>query len=421
MAGELLIKEWSDWSDGMGFAMDDGQNNGFAGPISASGFCLLGSKGELRPPPMYAQTNVVLNGFAEYFFTERDTAGHNYLYVTDFDPVGETFQGFLHKIRLSPAGQWGETLGSLSFTNRLAKPERYRGNWYFTELAENTRLRRLTTVAPQNLITADTIDDDGGLNNGGGHLGLAGHAQLSRFLTTGQVSILLEEQDALGNLWGAGFPVADSDSDQLGIASVSGMTFAYNTRGLYTFNDRGQAGVVSEDLVAWEALGGRGPQLVSWNGSGFDLPVLHYRALKLGIAAQRYWEQGEHDKEFRWNNYLNRYHMRHLDLMDVLSGFQMRAAARLDDVASMLGFPGKMGMSGASVWKQYQDGNIEGIRNYCETDVMNTYLVYLRYELMRGHLTDAMYEELSEELYSFCKAQSQPHFTHFLSGDLASD
>jgi len=156
------------------------------------------------------------------------------------------------------------------------------------------------------------------------------------------------------------------------------------------------------------------PTLVSWNGGGFDLPVLHYRALLHHISAPLYWEQGEHNNNFRWNNYLNRYHERHTDLMDVLSGFQMRAAARLDDVASMLGFPGKMGMSGASVWKEYQEGNIEGIRNYCETDVMNTYLVYLRYQLMRGNLTDAMYEELCEELYSFCKAQSQPHFTQFL-------
>jgi predicted PolB exonuclease-like 3'-5' exonuclease len=61
------------------------------------------------------------------------------------------------------------------------------------------------------------------------------------------------------------------------------------------------------------------PTLVSWNGSGFDLPVLHYRALRHGIVAQRYWETGAEDQSFRWNNYLSRYHERHTDLMDVLS------------------------------------------------------------------------------------------------------
>src|SRR5205085_11925746 len=72
------------------------------------------------------------------------------------------------------------------------------------------------------------------------------------------------------------------------------------------------------------------PQLVSWNGGGFDLPVLHYRAMVHGISAARYWDWGDEDKDFRYNNYLNRYHTRHLDLMDVLAAFQPRASAGLD-------------------------------------------------------------------------------------------
>ena len=76
------------------------------------------------------------------------------------------------------------------------------------------------------------------------------------------------------------------------------------------------------------------PDLVSWNGSGFDLPVLHYRALRHGVQAARYWESGDTDRDFRWNNYLSRYHARHTDLMDVLAGYQMRAAASLDEAAS---------------------------------------------------------------------------------------
>lgn len=129
------------------------------------------------------------------------------------------------------------------------------------------------------------------------------------------------------------------------------------------------------------------PTLVSWNGGGFDLPVLHYRALRHAISAPRYWEMGEDDGGFRWNNYISRYHFRHTDLMDVLAMYNLRAAAPLDEIAQLLGFPGKMGMSGDQVWDAYQAGRLAEIRNYCETDVLNTYLVYLRFELMRGRLT----------------------------------
>jgi hypothetical protein len=131
------------------------------------------------------------------------------------------------------------------------------------------------------------------------------------------------------------------------------------------------------------------PELVSWNGSGFDLPVLHYRSLLHGLTAARYWETGETDSSFRYSNYLSRFHWRHIDLMDVLSGFQGRGRASLDDVATLLGLPGKLGMHGSQVWDTYLKGGLQRIRDYCETDVLNTYLIYLRFELLRGHLNAA--------------------------------
>jgi hypothetical protein len=128
------------------------------------------------------------------------------------------------------------------------------------------------------------------------------------------------------------------------------------------------------------------PELVSWNGSGFDLPVLHYRCMLHGVTAARYWETGDSDGSFRYSNYLSRFHWRHIDLMDVLSGFQGRGRASLDNVATLLGFPGKVGMHGSQVWDTYLMGGLQRIRGYCETDVLNTYLIYLRFQLMRGHL-----------------------------------
>ncbi len=135
------------------------------------------------------------------------------------------------------------------------------------------------------------------------------------------------------------------------------------------------------------------PQLVSWNGGGFDLPVLHYRALVHGIAAPRYWDLGEDDRDFKWNNYISRYHSRHTDLMDVLAMYQARANAPLDALAKLCGFPGKLGMDGAQVWTAFRDGRIEEIRNYCETDVVNTYLLYCRFQLMRGAFTANEYAD----------------------------
>jgi hypothetical protein len=129
------------------------------------------------------------------------------------------------------------------------------------------------------------------------------------------------------------------------------------------------------------------PDLVSWNGAGFDLPVLHHRALFHGVSAPRYWEVGEHDRDFRYNNYLSRYHWRHIDLMDVIAGFENRARAPLDHVAQLCGLPGKLGMEGGRVWEAWLDGRIGAIRDYCETDVVNTYLIYARFERLRGGLT----------------------------------
>jgi predicted PolB exonuclease-like 3'-5' exonuclease len=155
------------------------------------------------------------------------------------------------------------------------------------------------------------------------------------------------------------------------------------------------------------------PTLVSWNGGGFDLPVLHYRALVHGVSAPRYWESGDNDQSFRWNNYLSRYHYRHTDLMDVIAGFQPRANAPLDEIATMLGFPGKMGMDGSKVWDAFRNGEIKAIRDYCETDVLNTYLVYLRFELMRGNLNEEEYNAECQLLRDMLHGMDGEHIREF--------
>ena len=148
---------------------------------------------------------------------------------------------------------------------------------------------------------------------------------------------------------------------------------------------------------------------------GFDLPVLNYRALIHGVPSVRYWDTGDRDRDFRYNNYLNRYHHRHLDLMDLLAMFTGRANAPLDEMAKLCGFPGKLGMDGSLVWETWRGGGIGKIRDYCETDVINTYLVYNRFRRMRGELTAE--DEVAEG--EFVKAQlariCAPHWQEFLA------
>lgn len=161
------------------------------------------------------------------------------------------------------------------------------------------------------------------------------------------------------------------------------------------------------------------PQIVSWNGSGFDLPVLHYRGMLHGVSAPRYWDLGDGDyadsRDFKFNNYISRYHTRHLDLMDLLALYNPRANAPLDDLAKLFGFPGKLGMDGGKVWEAWQAGNVADIRDYCETDVINTYLVYNRFRRLRGELTAA--EEMTE--VEFIKSQlgkiGAAHWQEFLA------
>jgi predicted PolB exonuclease-like 3'-5' exonuclease len=156
------------------------------------------------------------------------------------------------------------------------------------------------------------------------------------------------------------------------------------------------------------------PDLVSWNGSGFDLPVLTYRALLLGVQAPRFWETGEEDNAFRYNNYLSRYHWRHTDLMDVLSGFQHRGRVSLANMAQLLGFPGKLGFHGAQVWDAWRAGDVTAIRRYCETDVLNTWLVYLRFAQLRGQLSREQHVEELTRVRAYLAASGEPHFAQFL-------
>lgn len=177
--------------------------------------------------------------------------------------------------------------------------------------------------------------------------------------------------------------------------------------------DEGEAKLVQQ---FFRLIDRQTPQLVTWNGGGFDLQVLHYRALVHQVQAARYWDQGDDDRDFKYNNYLSRYHSRHLDLMDLLSLYNGRASAPLDELAKLCGFPGKLGMDGSQVWPAWCEGRIGEIRSYCETDVANTWLLYCRFQLLRGHWSPERYrDEVTLTRSALTElAASQAHWQQFV-------
>ena len=192
--------------------------------------------------------------------------------------------------------------------------------------------------------------------------------------------------------------------------------------GVVLRNDEGVRPLVLGDEDAKESelimrffrgLGHYVPDLVTWNGAAFDLPVLNFRALRYEVQAKTYWETGIKDRAFRFNNYLSRFHWRHTDLMDALSGFQGRGRPSLREACALLGLPGKNLMDGSSVMEAYLDGKIGDIRRYCLEDALNTYLVFLHFQFLRGNLTQDNLDEEYGLLIDVLKASSEDHLKAF--------
>lgn len=154
------------------------------------------------------------------------------------------------------------------------------------------------------------------------------------------------------------------------------------------------------------------PRLVSYNGRTFDLPVLKYRAMVHGLSAPRFF-----DTSNKWENYTQRYaDAWHTDLLEILSDFGASARVRLDEVTRVLGLPGKLGTSGEDVAALYAAGDVQAIRDYCETDVVNTYLLFLRFELLRGTISPMIHEACTAEVAAYLESEraERPHLGVFL-------
>lgn len=177
----------------------------------------------------------------------------------------------------------------------------------------------------------------------------------------------------------------------------------------------GDEKAIEHDLVAgfYQWVDKKRPRLVSYNGRGFDLPVLRHRAMVHGITAAGY-----HDISNKWENYTSRYAQDfHCDLQEALTDFGAASRGlKLNEVCAVLGFPGKFGVDGSQVAPMFAEGRVAEIRDYCETDVLNTYLVYLRYQLTRGRTTKEGYNRAVADVVTLIEAErdERPHLGAFL-------
>lgn len=192
----------------------------------------------------------------------------------------------------------------------------------------------------------------------------------------------------------------------------------FNGQEFYRIKDIRSGG----DLLSFEADLVRGffshlkknhSRLVSFNGKNFDLPVLKYAAMKHEVEAAWLYKSGD-----KWNNYNQKYSLDwHCDLADAFSDFGASAKVKMNELCAAFGLPGKIGVDGSQVLEMYDEGKLEEIRNYCETDVINTYLLYLIYQHHNGSMSKESFVNCKNSLTEFLEknAKNKKHFAEFLA------
>jgi predicted PolB exonuclease-like 3'-5' exonuclease len=183
------------------------------------------------------------------------------------------------------------------------------------------------------------------------------------------------------------------------IASRQSEGWRVDALGAPHIGERSEVKLISDFI---EKIGELRPQLVTFNGHSFDLPVLRYRAMVNRISAAG----------LQVRQYFHRYTEDALDLCEVLGSYVPGAKVKLNEVSKILGLSGKPeGIDGSRVEEMVLAGQIDEVARYCESDVLNTYRVWLVYELFRGSITAQEHEWSEARVREFVanRKSANPH------------
>lgn len=163
----------------------------------------------------------------------------------------------------------------------------------------------------------------------------------------------------------------------------------------------------------WEAY--QRPTWVTFNGRGFDIPLMEQAAFRFGVSVPSWFNVNERS----YQQFRNRYNIQaHLDLHEFLTNYGSTwFRGGLNLAAHLLGKPGKMMVQGDMVQDLYAAGKLTEINDYCRCDVLDTYFVFLRAALMMGHLTLAREQELVRQTKALLEREQAacPAYSQYLA------
>lgn len=213
----------------------------------------------------------------------------------------------------------------------------------------------------------------------------------------------LTDDDALTALIALRQAEAGNDFMRLPLHQIACLSFLWVDNGSFTLrslalNNFSEAEILATFFRAFT----KKPILVSWNGSGFDIPVLLYRALRHKISAPALFNSSNKP------DYLYRYGEMHVDLMDKMSLHNGYNKQKLDTIAALCGFAGKGEIDGSQVVPMMQNHDWQKLTTYCESDVLNTWLIYLRWLMLTGKADLDGCELMIDQTHQFVSTLTNP-------------
>lgn len=209
----------------------------------------------------------------------------------------------------------------------------------------------------------------------------------------------LDDADALSALTALRQAEAGTDFMRLPLHKVACLSFLWFDGASFRLKSLSLE-TMSEDqiLVTFLRAFDKKPVLVSWNGASFDIPVIMYRAMHHKLSAPALFNPAVKP------DYLYRYGEMHIDLMDKMSLYNGYQRQKLDTIASLCGFAGKGDIDGSQVVPMVQAGDWQKLTTYCESDVLNTWLIYLRWLILTGKMDTPAADGLIDATYGFVES-----------------